>query len=453
MSFVPFEPRPYQEPVVDAIESLGRYQRVMAILPRRSGKDIVAFNLAVRWALRETCNVLYCFPTYRQAKQALWDAVTHEGTSFFDFIPKFCIASTNSQELKIKFVNGSTLHLVGTDRVDALRGMSCKFAVFSEYADQNPDAYFKVINPMLRACKGSALFISTPKSKNHMYRLHYDIALQNPDEWFVHHLTVEDTKHMSPEELAKERKQLSYQFFQQEYMCSYDHGVTAQFYCHELQTMKFESRITDVPYLPELPAYTSWDLGFNSPCAIIMYQIDKADNIRIFDCYDATNQGLDHFAKVLQTREYRYTKHFLPHDAKVHDPTNRGQTRAQFLAEYGVRPSIIAPRVGFLDGLEKTRRFFKRIYMDKNKCERLLTALENYHSDYDAKNDRYTDKPVENFATHYADALRYAAVCSGYLKESKHKDELSDYNKHLHHGSTLPPQFNDPPPNMPYSQF
>lgn len=62
-----FQPRPYQLPIVDAIENK-KYKRVIAIMPRRAGKDITAFNLCIRECLRKPCVIYYIFPTFAQAR-------------------------------------------------------------------------------------------------------------------------------------------------------------------------------------------------------------------------------------------------------------------------------------------------------------------------------------------------------------------------------------------------
>ena len=62
-----FKPRPYQLPILDAIENKG-YKRVIAIMPRRAGKDVTAFNLCIRACVRKPCVIYYIFPTYAQAK-------------------------------------------------------------------------------------------------------------------------------------------------------------------------------------------------------------------------------------------------------------------------------------------------------------------------------------------------------------------------------------------------
>jgi len=153
-----FRPRDYQLPILDAIENKG-YKRVLAILPRRAGKDITAFNLCIRQCVRRTCMVYYIFPTYAQAKKVIWDAIDNDGNRILDYIPEEIIESKNSQEMKITFINGSLLQLVGSDNYDRLMGTNPAAVVFSEYALQDPRAY-SYIQPILTANGGWALFIS-----------------------------------------------------------------------------------------------------------------------------------------------------------------------------------------------------------------------------------------------------------------------------------------------------
>src|SRR5689334_2712155 len=109
-----FYPRKYQEPILDAIENKG-YKRVLAILPRRAGKDICGWNLAIRAALMKPQVIYYIFPSYAQGKKVIWDSITNAGERFLDFIPKETIHSINSQEMKVRFINDSLLQIVGSD--------------------------------------------------------------------------------------------------------------------------------------------------------------------------------------------------------------------------------------------------------------------------------------------------------------------------------------------------
>ncbi len=99
-----FKPRSYQLPIFDAIENKG-YKRVLAILPRRAGKDVCGFNLMIRAALTIVGVYYYIFPTFAQAKRVIWDSLTNDGRRFLDYIPEELIeqvkkhATTPLQEI------------------------------------------------------------------------------------------------------------------------------------------------------------------------------------------------------------------------------------------------------------------------------------------------------------------------------------------------------------------
>jgi hypothetical protein len=212
-----FLPRTYQLPILDAILNKG-YKRVLAILPRRAGKDIVGFNLCIRACLQKVCTIYYIFPTYSQARKVIWQGITNTGEQIIDYIPEEIISSKNSQEMSIQFTNGSRLQLVGSDNYDSLMGTNPQGIVFSEYALQDPRAY-QYLRPILTSNEGWALFLSTPRGKNHLFEL-YEIAKQH-DSWFCYKLTVEDTNHISLHEIEKERHDgvMSEDLIQQEYYC------------------------------------------------------------------------------------------------------------------------------------------------------------------------------------------------------------------------------------------
>jgi len=215
-----FKPRSYQIPIVDAIENKG-YKRVVAILPRRAGKDIIAWNLAIRQCVKKFCVVYYVFPTRIMAKKIILDSVTNEGKRFLDFIPKDLVESINNKEMKIRFTNGSLLQFIESKKVVSLLGNNPAACIFSEYALQDPKVH-QLLGPLLKVFDGWALFISTPRGKNHLYEL-YKTALANQD-WFVTKLSIDDTKHIPYSTIEEERAEgiMSEEQIQQEYFCIFD---------------------------------------------------------------------------------------------------------------------------------------------------------------------------------------------------------------------------------------
>jgi len=256
-----FTPRDYQIPVFEALEKKN-YKKLVVIWPRRSGKDLAAFNIIIRAAFRRVGTYFYVFPTFSSGRRILWDALTISGARVLDFIPKELIESTNEQMMRIKLINGSIISIIGSDNFDnTIVGTNPIGMVFSEFALQNEKAY-AMSKPILAGNDGWALFLSTPRGKNHLYSL-YQIAIQNPKAWYSNMLTVRETKHISEEEIQADiaRGEISFDLAQQEYYCSFDLGIDGAVYGAALDRMKLNEQIGNVPWQPNHRVHTSFDIG------------------------------------------------------------------------------------------------------------------------------------------------------------------------------------------------
>lgn len=415
-----FKPREYQLPILDAIENKG-YKRVLAILPRRAGKDITAFNLCIRYCLRKVCVVYYVFPTYAHAKKVIWDSITTEGLRILEYIPKELIDRMNSQEMKIKFKNGSLFQLVGSNDFDGLMGTNPQGIVFSEYAQQDPRAY-QFLRPILLANHGWALFISTPRGKNHFWEL-YQIAQQNPD-WFAMKLSVEDTNHIPLEEIEKERKEglMSEDLIQQEYYCSFEMGVEGSYYCKYLDRMRVKGQIGIVPWESAFKVHVAIDIGVRDSTTLIFFQT-IGQTVRIIDCYENSKVGLEHYVNVIRQKEYTYGKFIAPHDIKVRE-FGTGMTRLEKARQLGINFTV-APDLSVEDGIEAVRSTFSKVWIDDTKCATLLKALENYRQEYDFKKKVYKSHPLHDNNSHFADAMRYLCITLPKTRDGLSPEELN----------------------------
>jgi len=435
-----FIPRHYQLPILDAIENKN-YLRVVAILPRRAGKDLTAFYLCIRQCLRKVCVVFYVFPTFAQAKRVIWDSITNSGKRILDFIPENWIESKNSQEMKIRFKNGSLLQLVGSDNYDGLMGTNPQAVVFSEYALQDPRAY-QFIRPILTANDGWALFISTPRGKNHLWEL-YQIAL-NSDEWFAYKLTVEDTGHIPMEAIEREKADglMSEDLIMQEYYCSFDMGIEGAYYMKYLDKMRIKGQIGIVPWEPSFKVSTAWDLGVRDSTTIIFFQVIGV-TIRIIDCYEKSKEGLEHYVKVLESKPYSYGKHIAPHDIKVQE-FGSGITRLEKARQLGINFTM-ANDVSIVDGIEAVRSALSKIWIDETLCGPLLKALENYRQEFDFKRKTYKSHPLHDWSSHFADAMRYLAVSLPKMRDGLSAEDLDRryQETRMGHDSNMPRFFKD----------
>ena len=439
-----FKPRPYQLPIMDAIENKG-YRRVLAILPRRAGKDITAFNLCIRFCLRKVCVVYYVFPTYSQAKKVIWDSITNSGERILDYIPDELVIAKNAHEMKIRFKNGSLLQFVGSDNFDSLMGTNPQMCVFSEYALQDPRAY-QYIRPILTANDGTALFLSTPRGKNHLWEL-YQIAQQSP-EWFCYKLTIDDTQHIPLQEIEKERAEgiMSEDLIQQEYYTSFTMGVEGSYYAKYVDRMRVKGQIGDVPWESAFKVNTAWDIGVRDSTSIIFFQV-VGQTVRIIDCYEKSKEGLEHYVRVLESKPYSYGKHIGPHDIQVRE-FGSGITRIEKARQLGVKFTL-SNEVSIVDGIEAVRSSLSKIWIDEKQCAPLIKAIENYRQEYDVRKKVYKSNPLHDWSSHFCDALRYLCVSLPKTRDGLSPEELDKRYRQavLGENAGLPGIFRDDLPN------
>jgi hypothetical protein len=400
-----FVPRDYQTPLFDAIENKG-FKRVIAIMPRRAGKDMCAFNIAIRYAIRNICVIYYIFPTYSQGRKIIFDSITNQGERVLDFIPKTLVASINTQEMKVRLTNGSLIQVCGSDNIDSLVGTNPKFVIFSEYALQDPSAY-QFIRPILAANDGVAMFVSTPRGKNHLYTL-YEMAKQL-DTWFCYKLSLEDTQHIPYSEIERDREEglMSEDLIQQEYYCSFDRGIEGAYYSKYLDRMRVKGQIGQVPWEPSFKVHVALDIGVRDMTSIIFFQ-NIGSTVRIINCYEKNKEGLEHYINIINSFGYTIGRCIAPHDMAVRE-FGTGMTRLEKARQLGMN-FILAPNIGVEDGIEAVRSSFAKIWIDEKNCKPLLKALENYRQEWDNKRKVYKPHPLHDSSSHFADAMRYMCV-------------------------------------------
>lgn len=438
-----FKPRDYQKPICNAFENKG-YKKILAIWPRRAGKDLVAWNLMLREALRKVGSYFYCLPTHRQSRLVIWDTITNEGMGFKDYIPKELIAHINNTEMSIRLINNSQIKLIGSDTYDtSLVGTNPRMIVFSEYALSNENAYKLGARPILNANDGKVIIISTPRGRNALWEL-YNIA-SNSDDWFCQKLTLSETQHISPEEIQAEIEsgEISADLAAQEYYTSFALGVEGSYYTKYIDKLRLNNQICTVPYEPQFRVNTAWDIGLNDKTVVVFFQV-VGQIVRIIDYYEGNDYGLEHYVKMLQEKDYIYGKHIAPHDVRVREWGNAGVTRLEKARQLGIE-FVVAPRVPVSDGIESVRTLFPRLWIDEKNCKPLIKALESYRREYDSKNKTYKDRPLHDFASDAADAMRYLALALPRIRDDSSADDIERRYQEAMYGnqSKMPPIFRD----------
>lgn len=398
-----FYPRPYQLPILKALDQ--GVKRAVWCAHRRSGKDVTILNWVITQLIKTPQTCFYVLPTYSQAKKIIWDSLNNDGMRVLDYFPAEFIVSKNSQQMQIRFGNGSLFQLIGSDNIDSLMGTNPKLVVFSEYALQSPSAW-QFLSPILKVNGGTAIFISTPRGKNHFYDL-YNFANSNP-EWYCERLTIEDTNVLTKADVDKEIAEgLSDELAWQEYYVSFDRGVEGSYYGRLIDKMRAEGRIGNVLYEPRSMVDTYWDCGYGDSTAIVFGQ-DIGSEFRIIDYYENHSEGLPHYVKMLQNKPYIYNSHYLPHDAGS-GSLQTGHTLQNAAQELGLK-TVVLPRDDLEVGIEMTRGLLATCYIDEAKCKQLIKCLEHYRKRYNEHTASYSNTPIHDWASHGSDAMRYCAM-------------------------------------------
>ncbi len=163
----------------------------------------------------------YVLPTYRQAKQVVWDALIN------DHVPPELYEKRNDSELAIYYKNGVVQRFVGSEDPDKHRGTNPFDVVFDEYAEQKEDIWQAIFQPVLMENGGTATFVFTPKGKNHAWKL-LQMAKDNP-LWFVSQKGVKDTEVFGEPELDEIRRNTPSALYAQEYDIAFNEAAGAFF--------------------------------------------------------------------------------------------------------------------------------------------------------------------------------------------------------------------------------
>jgi len=403
--------RDYQIPFWEAVQK--GVKRYCLVWHRRAGKEVTCWNFMINRAVQRIGTYYYLFPHFSQGRKILWDGGNKDGFKFLDYIPKQLIfGSPNSSEMKVRLRDskgnpGSLIQVVGTNNYDSIVGTNPVGCVFSEYSLQDPNAW-QLIRPILAENDGWAIFNFTPRGLNHAKEL-YEMAKSNP-QWFCQLLTADDTGAITPEQIDDERKSgMSEDYIQQEFYCSFTLGIEGSYYGKYIQEARFEGRISSVNYDPSVPVHVAFDIGYGDSTAVVFYQLVGLE-IHIVDYYEANGQPFSHYAEIIKKKKYIYGKYFAPSDADAHHISTGlsvKEVASSLEMDLVILPTTQLP---VENGIEAVRSIFKNIWIDEKKCVELIKALENYIKIYDEVNKVYKNRPLHNWASHCADAVRYMAI-------------------------------------------
>jgi hypothetical protein len=387
-----YDPRPHFVPFH---QRNTRWSSIVA--HRRCGKTVACINDLIPRALynkKKNPRYGYIAPTYRQGKEIAW-------TYLKDFA-RPVTSKVREAELSLELINGSKISIFGADNPDSLRGLYFDGVILDEFGDMRPSVWGEVVLPTLVDRKGWAVFIGTPKGKNHFWEIHSRAA--NDSGWYCSTLKITDTGLFQEDEINEFRKQMSDEQFRQEFLCDFTAAIQGAYYASLL-----EEPLAGPGYNPDMPVFAASDLGYTDSTAYWFWQ-PSSDGYSIIDYEEADTQPLSYYFDLLRYKGYEYERIYLPHDAKAKSLQTGLSTIEQFVnAEF---PVAIAPKLALQHGIDAARAIIPKCHWDLNN-ERVrngIDALRSYRRAYDEKARVYRDTPMHDWSSHCADAFRYFAL-------------------------------------------
>lgn len=207
--------------VIDYLASKKRFS--ILVWHRRAKKSRTMLNNQVKKIMaRSEPGVCYTvLPTYRQAKQVIWDALIN------DHIPMEIVEKKNDSELAIYYKNGVVQRFVGSEDPDKHRGTNPFDVNFDEFAEEPEEIWTAIFQPVLMENGGTATFGFTPKGKNHAWKL-LQMAKENP-LWFVSEKGVSDTSVFTKDDLEEIKRNTPSALYEQEYNIAFNEAAGAFF--------------------------------------------------------------------------------------------------------------------------------------------------------------------------------------------------------------------------------
>lgn len=414
-------PRSDQRPLWDYLERGGK--RAVCVAHRRWGKDDVALHFTATQALQRIGNYWHMLPQYNQARKSIWDAVNpRTGKRRIDeAFPADIVADRRETDMFLRFINGSTWQLVGSDHYDALVGSPPVGIVYSEYALADP-ASWDYLEPIVSENNGWAVFISTSRGNNHLKSM-LNLARTEPG-WYGQIVRADETGVFTPEKLEATRREkiathgeeYGEAIFAQEYMCSFEGAILGAYYSKQLEQARRDGRIGAVPWITNCEVDTWWDLGVDDSMSIWFVQV-IGKQFRVIDYYESTGHGLEHYAKALKERPYVYGNHYMPHDADIREMSSGdiAKSRREVAEGLGIKPVVVVKRAKNIDVIVQVhiaavRNVLSQCWFDEQKCARGLSALEGYSAEYDEDKKVLSNRPAHDWRSHASDSFRTGVI-------------------------------------------
>lgn len=365
----------------------------VCVAGRRFGKTFLSTAEILNAALSgEGKNVWYVAPTYKAAKEIAWSMLMQA-------IPDEYIYKTNESSLTLTLLNRSVISLKGAEKPDNLRGRALDFCVLDEFADMRKEAWYEVIRPSLSDRLGGALFIGTPKGRNHFYEL-YGKGVDEDDGWTSYQFTTLDGGHVPQSEIDSAKLDLDERTFNQEYMARFVNysGVIYYGFSREQSVNKSELQ----------PKHLIIGMDFNLDPMSAVVMMRQGDHLHVIDEIVMFGSNTDEMVSEINARYRGSSVTIYPDPASRQRKTSAGgRTDLSILQNAGFDVKVrkahspVRDRINAVNARLLSTDGHRRLTVDP-KCKKVIESLERHTY------KEGTSQPEKDGFDHMNDALGYA---------------------------------------------
>ncbi len=327
-------------------------------------------------------------------------------TSILSTLPQELVVKKNEQELIVTFANDSRIEIKGADNEDSLRGVALDGVVLDEYAFMKRNVFDRIIRPALADHRGWGIFIGTPYGYNHFHEIYQKGQLPNRD-WKSWRFPSINNPFLPKEEIEAARASTDPATFAQEWEADF------RMFKGLIYKDFSDIHIKEKDINPGSTFYRSMDFGSSNPTVCLWIEVDRDDNIYIFDEYYEPGHSIDYHAGMVKARNPT-----LDFRATFGDPS-----ALQEHLDYARWQLYITPATRFFTsdkgtseswvklGISKVSEYLRPDPVTKSpkllihpNCKNLIREFQGY--EWDEIRGITVDKP-KKVDDHALDALRY----------------------------------------------
>jgi phage FluMu gp28-like protein len=184
------------------------------VCPRQFGKTYLFQALVIYWGTRKDKYPMLWISQYLANARLIMNSIVDliQDEPFY--------RSSNKQDMKITFKNGTVINFRGADNPKGIRGLSNRVVFLDEVAHFSSlgDTINKIVRPTTLAFKDAQMYlISTPNGRNEFY----EMALKGKSEEYptygFYSGTYLESPYVDMEEIENAKKELSAAIWAQEY--------------------------------------------------------------------------------------------------------------------------------------------------------------------------------------------------------------------------------------------